>query len=137
MLIITDVVLQLMIKVWFLLMTSYNGNKLNMDESNFRTQDRENLHQTSVYHTLGHDTENRQNLQTQTLVLPYSERNNTVQASSRQNNHQESEEPSQRSAHFREGNDVDHRFSSEGSESADKDDDKEEVKVCSIQLPIS
>lgn len=117
-------------------MISYNVNKLNVDESNFRTQDRELPQHTSVYHTLGHDTENRQNLNTQTLVLPYSERNNTVQASSRPNNQQESENQSRRSAHFQEGNDVDHRFASEDSDGSDKDDEKEEVKVRAHTYPI-
>lgn len=92
----------------------------------------------SAYNTLGQETEHRNsnNLQTQTLILPYSERNvqNTPhsirEAPENAKNNDEKQDRGNESSNREQ---VDHRFSLEGNENQ-KEFEKEEVKIYTNQV---
>lgn len=97
--------------------------------SNYKTQDKDAPNVTSAYHSLGHETENRNPLHTQSLVLPYSDRNHarTIQhrAEGLAGNSVDSD---QENSPQRE-QEVDHRFESEESVHQGKNSEQEEMKV--------
>jgi len=106
-----------------------------MDDINYNTQEREgNLN--FDYHTHGVDLEGRPSnaMQTQTLIMPYSERPGSQTL---QNNNEDLDGQRSSPAHdhsLNDDNEVDHRFMSEENEQnrkeneEDKDDEESKVK---------
>lgn len=108
--------------------------KLKMDDINYHTQDRENLNYDS--HTHGVDGEGRHSnaMQTQTLIMPYTENNPSTE------NREEFRPdgvPVIIPGESINDNDVDHRFLSEAdNEESKRNQKEEEAKVGKIGLDI-
>lgn len=97
--------------------------------SNYKTQDKDAPNVTSAYHSLGHETENRNPLHTQSLVLPYSDRNHARTIQHRADELVGSSGDSDPENSARREQEVDHRFESEESVAEGKESEQEEVKV--------